>query len=140
MSETLDHREIQVFPKPTSPYGWSSALQAGANGSRESDHQVPSGLIQIPNGVAVGHSASSETRELWKNEPHPMGPLTLARKFLDDLRVDLRLSVDEANEVSLGHRRELRSSGLCIKYYTQGSLSVVQTGTALSLRAKDAER
>jgi hypothetical protein len=61
--------------------------------------QVPSGLIQIPNGVAVGHSASSETRELWKNEPHPMGALTSARKFLDDLRVDLRLSVDEANEV-----------------------------------------
>jgi hypothetical protein len=29
---------------------------------------------------------------------------------------------------------------LCIKYYTQGSLSVVQTGTAFSLRAKDAER
>jgi hypothetical protein len=102
--------------------------------------QVPSGLIQIPNGVAVGHSASSETRELWKNEPHPMGALTSARKFLDDLRVDLRLSVDEANEVSLGHSRELRSSGLCIKYYTQGSLSVVQTGTAFSARAKDAER
>ena len=67
--------------------------------------QVPSGLIQIPNGVAVGHSASPETRELWKNEPHPMGALTSARKFLDDLRVDLRLSVDEANEVSLGHSR-----------------------------------
>jgi hypothetical protein len=51
--------------------------------------QVPPGLIQIPNGVVVGHGASSETCELWKNEPHPMSPLTSARKLLNDLRVDL---------------------------------------------------
>src|SRR5262249_42140193 len=98
MSETLDHREIQVFPKPTSPYGLTVGHQPYKLAQTVPENriiQVPSGLIQIPNGVAVGHRASSETRELWSNEPHPMGPLTRNRKFLDDLRVYRRLSVDE---------------------------------------------
>jgi hypothetical protein len=41
-----------------------------------------------------------------------MGPLTSVGKLLNDLRVDVRLSVDETNEVSLGHSQELQSSGL----------------------------
>ena|SRR5215472_7715736 len=99
--------------------------------------QVPSGLIQIPNGVAVGHSASPETRELWKNEPHPMGALTSARKFLDDLGVDLRLSVGEANEVSLGHGRNSDRPACASNIIRRG---LCRQGTVFSLRAKDAER
>jgi hypothetical protein len=41
--------------------------------------------------------------ELRKNEPHPMGFLAAVSQLLDDLLVDLILSVQEANEVSIGH-------------------------------------
>ena len=49
------------------------------------------------------HRASSKTGKLWTNEPHPMGPLAPARKLLNDLRVNLVLSFDKANEVRIGH-------------------------------------
>ena len=39
-----------------------------------------------------------------------MSPLTSLGKFLNDLAVDLSLSIHEANEVSLGHRLALQSS------------------------------
>jgi hypothetical protein len=41
--------------------------------------------------------------KLGEDEPHPVGLLTSFGKFLRDLVMDVRLSVQEANEVSIGH-------------------------------------
>jgi hypothetical protein len=49
------------------------------------------------------HGASSEARQLRKNEPHPMGLLAAVRKLFNHLRINLILSVQETNEVKIGH-------------------------------------
>ena len=45
------------------------------------------------------HGAVSETRDLGKDEPHPVALLPPSRHFTAHLLVDLRLRVDEAFEV-----------------------------------------
>jgi hypothetical protein len=60
-------------------------------------------MILIANGVALCHSAVTEARELRKDEPHPVGPLTAVDQFLGDLAIDVGLSVHEADEIGLGH-------------------------------------
>jgi hypothetical protein len=49
------------------------------------------------------HDALPKTGELWKNEPHPMCLFAAAGKFLDDLRINLVLSVHEASKVTIAH-------------------------------------
>jgi hypothetical protein len=41
--------------------------------------------------------------KLGKHEPHPMGPFAAFGKFISDLVMDVRLSVQEAHKVSIGH-------------------------------------
>src|SRR5262249_32263169 len=66
--------------------------------------QVPHGLIQIANGVALRHRTMPETPKLRKDEPHPVGSLTSSGQFLNDLAIDRGLSVNEVENISLGHR------------------------------------
>jgi hypothetical protein len=54
-------------------------------------------------GVVVRHRAAPKASELRENEPHPMGLFAPFSKLLNDLRVDLILSIQEANEVSISH-------------------------------------
>jgi hypothetical protein len=44
-----------------------------------------------------------KARELRKDEPHPVGPLTSIRLFLNNFAVDVGLGVYEANEISVCH-------------------------------------
>jgi hypothetical protein len=39
----------------------------------------------------------------WIDEPHPVGLLTSFGKFLRDLLIDVRLSVQEPNKVGFNH-------------------------------------
>jgi hypothetical protein len=43
------------------------------------------------------HTATPKTRQLRKNKPHPMSFLAAFGKLLNDLLIDLILSVQEAN-------------------------------------------
>ena len=63
--------------------------------------QIASSLIHIPDGISLSHGAMTQTKQLRKDEPHPVGPLVSISQLFDDLIIDLRLSVHEANEVSL---------------------------------------
>ena len=63
--------------------------------------QIASSLIHIPDGISLSHGAMTQTRQLRKDEPHPVGPLVSISQLLNDLIIDLSLGVHEANEVSL---------------------------------------
>lgn len=45
-----------------------------------------------------------QARELRKDEPHPVGSLPSFGKLLRGLLIDVRLGVQETNEVSISHR------------------------------------
>ena len=64
--------------------------------------QIASSLIHIPDGISLSHGAMTQTRQLWKDEPHPVGPLVSISQLLNDLIIDLSLGVYEPNEVSFG--------------------------------------
>jgi hypothetical protein len=44
-----------------------------------------------------------QTGQLWKDEPHPVSLFVSLGQLLNDLTIDLSLSIYEANEISLGH-------------------------------------
>jgi hypothetical protein len=53
-------------------------------------------------GISLSHGAMTQTRQLWKDEPHPVGPLVSISQLLNDLAIDLSLGVHEPNEISFG--------------------------------------
>lgn len=64
--------------------------------------QISSSLIHIPDGISLSHGAMTQTRQLRKDEPHPVGSLVSVSQLVNDLAIDLGLSVHEPNEVSFG--------------------------------------
>jgi hypothetical protein len=73
--------------------------------SRSKDRvaQISFSLVYIMYGVVLSHAASPKACQLRKNKPHSMCLFATSGKFLDDLLVNLILSVQEANEVNIGH-------------------------------------
>src|SRR5262245_13216917 len=68
--------------------------------------QITSSLIHIPDGISLSHGAMTQTRQLRKDEPHPVGQLVSISQLLNNLTIDFSLGAHEANEVSfiLSHR------------------------------------
>ena len=64
--------------------------------------QIASSLIHILDGISLSHGAMTQTRQLWKDEPHPVGPLVSISQLLNDLAIDLSLGVHKPNEISFG--------------------------------------
>jgi hypothetical protein len=80
--------------------------------------QIASSLIHVPDGISLSHGAMTQTRQLRKDEPHPVGSLVSISQLLNDLAIDLSLGVHEANEVSLSHRWCSKSAGVRNKKQT----------------------
>jgi hypothetical protein len=59
----------------------------------------------------VNNAWSAKASELRKNEPHPMGFLATFGKLMNDLLVDLILSVQKANEIIGGQSVFLTQHG-----------------------------
>ena len=66
--------------------------------------QIAPSLIHIPDGISLSHGAMTQTRQLGKDEPHPVGLFASIGQLLNDLTIDLSLGVHETNEISLSHR------------------------------------
>src|SRR5262249_62386637 len=77
-----------------------------------------SSLIHIPDGISLSHGAMTQTRQLRKDEPHPVGSLVSISQLLNDLTIGLSLGVHEANEVTLSHRWCSKSAGVRNKKQT----------------------
>ena len=83
--------------------------KAGAFDQARPEHVVS----EIGDGFAarfdcepLRHGAETEAGDLRKDEPHPMAPLTAPRQFLDHLRVDGGLRVDQGRCRARGDRIE----------------------------------
>ena len=55
--------------------------------------QIARSLIDIPDGISLSHLAMPQTRQLRKDEPHPVGSLASIGQLLNDLTTDLRLGI-----------------------------------------------
>ena len=65
--------------------------------------QITLSLICILYGVSLSHGAMSQTGQLRKDEPHPVGLLASSGQLLIDLAIDLSLGIHKVNEISLSH-------------------------------------
>jgi hypothetical protein len=66
--------------------------------------QITPSLIHIPDGISPSHGAMPQTRQLRKDEPHPVGLLASIDQLFNDLTIDLNLGVSEANEIGVSQR------------------------------------
>ena len=58
--------------------------------------QVGLRLLESGNSIFFRRRAESEPAQLWKYEPHPVGPLGPRGQLLRHLLVDARLGIDKA--------------------------------------------
>jgi hypothetical protein len=66
--------------------------------------QITPGLIHIADGISLSHGAIPQTRQLRKDEPHPVRLLASIDQLFNDLTIDLNLGVYEANEIGVSQR------------------------------------
>ena len=84
-------------------------------GSEHVMAKVSDGFSARADREAPRHRAEAETRDLRKDEPHPVASFAPARKLLDDLSIDRLLGLYEAPEIeriaqSAGSFRHRRTS------------------------------
>src|SRR5579859_6027711 len=73
-------------------------------GTKNWINQITPSLIYVSDGVPLSHGAMPQTGQLRKDEPHPVGSLTSVSQLLNDLAVDLRLSIHEISEIGFSQR------------------------------------
>jgi hypothetical protein len=65
--------------------------------------QIAPSFSYIPDRISLSHGAVPQTRQLRKDEPHPVGALESAGQLLNDMTIDFSLGIYEANEIRLCH-------------------------------------